>query len=345
LRDPEAVDLIPQLAKESFLFHGAGSANLGTLSLLRDEAGVPVSQLAVTNSRGVIWKSEDGSEGSFRNDEQKEFARVGKPSYDSEDLVTVIVNTKATCVIGAVGCDPGCFDRKVVEAVVDVSKPKRPIIFALSNPKTKAEISSTDAYNWSGGTAIYGSGTAMESVDVSGKMRNPGQVNNVYIFPGMSFAAICCKARTIPDRFFMVAAEAVANTLDDEDIKADRVVPHPDRLREVGLNVAIAVVLEAQKLGLAERTLGEDRAGVAAALRGMMWEPEMSKRFSSIGSEARLLGTSGTPSSLSHCASSDSDTATDDATVHDSTATRPYCAPSDGDTATRHGYAAHESCI
>ena len=37
----------------SFLFHGAGSANLGTAALLRDEAGVPASSIFVTNSRGV----------------------------------------------------------------------------------------------------------------------------------------------------------------------------------------------------------------------------------------------------------------------------------------------------
>ena len=27
---------------------------------------------------GLIWKSEDGKEGSFRNDEQKELAMIGK---------------------------------------------------------------------------------------------------------------------------------------------------------------------------------------------------------------------------------------------------------------------------
>ena len=39
------------------------------------------------------------------------------------------------------------------------------------------------------------------------------QVNNVYIFPGMSFGAVCCQAREIPESFFMAAAEAVANSL------------------------------------------------------------------------------------------------------------------------------------
>lgn len=39
------------------------------------------------------------------------------------------------------------------------------------------------------------------------------QVNNVFIFPGMSFGAVCCQASSIPESFFLAAAEAVANSL------------------------------------------------------------------------------------------------------------------------------------
>jgi len=273
LRKPECTDLIAELKKETFLFHGAGSANIGALLLLANEAGVPRSQLFVTNSRGIIWKSEDGSEGSFRNDEQKEFAQVGKPTFDGKDLVAAVDHIKPTSMIGAVGRDPGCFSKAVVEAMLRVNATSRPGIYALSNPKTQAEITSVDCWTWSAGNAIYGSGTGMESLEMDGKMFCPGQVNNVYIFPGMSMGAICCQASTIPERFFMVAAEAVANSLDAEDLKTDRVVPRPDKIRSVGLNVATAVVLEAQKLGLAGKTLGKDVSDVKEALRGLMWSP------------------------------------------------------------------------
>merc|ERR1711943_60938 len=120
---------------------------------------------------------------------------------------------------------------------------------ALSNPKTQAEITSTDCWKWSNGQAIYGSGTGMESVELDGKMFCPGQVNNVYIFPGMSMGAISCQSSTIPERFFMVAAEAVANSLDAEDLRVDSVVPNRNKIRTCGLNVAAAVVFEAQNLG------------------------------------------------------------------------------------------------
>ena len=75
--DPSCTDLIGQLSGLTCLFHGAGSANLGAAGLLVGEAGVPQSRIFCTNSRGVIWRSEDGTTGSYRNAEQKNVAQVG----------------------------------------------------------------------------------------------------------------------------------------------------------------------------------------------------------------------------------------------------------------------------
>jgi len=104
-------------------------------------------------------------------------------------------------------------------------------------------------------------------------MFSPGQVNNVYIFPGMSMGAVCCKASRVPERLFMVAAEAVANSLDSEDLMLDRVVPNPNNIRSVGLNVAAAVAFEAQNLGIASKTLGKTLEEVKAVIKEMMWSP------------------------------------------------------------------------
>merc|ERR1712100_699390 len=213
--------------------------------------------------------------GSFRNDEQEEFARLGEPDFDGKDLVTAIENLKPTAIIGAVGRDPGCFNKAVVDAMVKVNGMTRPGIYALSNPKTQAEITSTDCWKWSNGKAIYGSGTGMENFELGGKTFIPGQVNNVYIFPGVSMGAICCQARTIPERLFMVAAEAVANSLDAEDLKVDSVVPNRNKIRTCGLNVAAAVAFESQKLGIAGKSLGKTLEEVKAQVQEMMWAPEV----------------------------------------------------------------------
>jgi len=280
IQKPECTDLITEMRSMKFLFHGAGSANLGAATLLMAEAGVPATSVVCTNSRGVIWKSEDGKEGTFRNDEQKSVAQVGKPDYDSADLIAIIENVKPDAIVGAVGKAPGCFNKKVIDAMVKVQDEKpggggRPIVFALSNPKTQAEITAHDCYAFSEGKAIFGSGTRFPSEEVNGKLREPGQVNNFFIFPGMSFGAMCCEASSIPERMFMIAAEAVANALDDADIAADSVVPNPKRIRDVSKAVATAVVLESQKAGLAGKTLGDGKEEVAKALADKMWSPEV----------------------------------------------------------------------
>lgn len=349
LRHPHATDLVGLLRSETFLFHGAGSANVGAASLLASTAGVPLSAIYMTNSRGLIWRAagadatpaglgaagagarggdqggRDGP-GNFRNLEQKRFAHVGKPAFESAALVDIIAAVRPTVLVGAVGLAPGCFDRLVVDAMMQAAQarqascsggaPPRPIIFALSNPKTQAEISAEDCYTWSGGMAIFGTGTQFDPVTVKGRTHAPGQVraallphrdtdssaalprrqralhafltvrcraarhslpsvqvNNVYIFPGLSFGAAMCRATTLPDQTFLAAAEAVAQALSDADLAEDRVVPRPARIREVGLSVATATVLSCQHLGLATRRLGESEAEVRASLKGMMWTP------------------------------------------------------------------------
>jgi len=274
---PTCADLGGEARKMRFLFHGAGSANIGAATLLRDEGGVPVDAVFCTNSRGLIWKSEDGKEGSFRNDEQKSVAVTGKPSCGT-DLVSIINHLKPDALIGAVGVVPGCFTKEVIDAMLTVqaNKPNggmRPLVMALSNPKTQAEMTAKQCYDFSDGKCIFGSGTRFEPEMVNGKMLVPGQVNNFLIFPGMSFGAMCSECSTIPERLFMVAAEAVAHSLDEKDIEAESVVPNPNRIREVGEAVSVAVVLEAQKMGLTGKMLGATKDEVDAELKKMSWRP------------------------------------------------------------------------
>jgi len=274
IKHPDCADLIGALRKETFLFFGAGSANIGAANLLLNEGGVEKHRVLICGSKGLIWVSQDGSQGVFKNEEQKALAYKGKPKFACGSLVDVIRAVKPTVLVGAVGVSPNCFTKEVVDGMMkSVGSGGRPIIFALSNPKSQSEITAVDCYRWSSGAAIFGSGTHFDAVEVGGKRQSPGQVNNVYIFPGMSFGAICCQARTIPERFFLVAAEAVANSLSQQDFDEGRVIPHRDQVQLVNLNVATAVVLEAQKMSLARRALGADADSVRATLEGMMWKP------------------------------------------------------------------------
>ena len=95
----------------------------------------------------------------------------------------MVKNEQPTCIIGAVGVVPNCFTREVVEAMVESvtevehdgsqvqggRMSQRPIIFALSNPKTQAEVTAENCYKWSDGKAIYGSGTQFDPVTHNGR--------------------------------------------------------------------------------------------------------------------------------------------------------------------------------
>jgi len=281
IQNPSCKSLVEEARQLRFLFHGAGSANLGSAMLLIKEGGVPQSNVFITNSSGLIWKN--GSEGSFKNAEQKSVAYDGKPEC-GKDLVSIINFAKPNVLIGAVGRDPGCFTQDVITAMLQVQpEGRRPIVFALSNPKTQAEITAEQCYKFSDGKAIFGSGTRFEECNVNGKSREPGQVNNFFIFPGMSFGAMVCEASMIPENFFMVAAEAVANCLDAHDIDVESVVPHPGRIREVAEAVAVAVVMEAQAKGIAKKSLGSTQEEVTKALKDLMWNPKDMHKKTPVG--------------------------------------------------------------
>ena len=74
----------------------------------------------------------------------------------------------------------------------------RPIVLALSNPSEVAECTAQQAYNWSGGKAVYASGTAFPPFQTEEGMNVPAQANNSLIFPGILFKrpfACSCKCR------------------------------------------------------------------------------------------------------------------------------------------------------
>jgi malate dehydrogenase (oxaloacetate-decarboxylating)(NADP+) len=183
------------------------------------------------------------------------------------DFLTAIRQIKPTGIVGvaAVG---GTFTQEVLEEMARINE--RPIVFALSNPTSKAECSAEEAYRWTKGRALFACGSPFDPVKYEGKTYVPRQGNNSYIFPGVGLGAIACRARRITDDMFMGAAQTLAQLVTESDLAQGSLYPALTRIREVSAHIAAAVAGTAYKNGLAGKPEPGD---VPADVRAQMFDP------------------------------------------------------------------------
>ena len=170
-------------------------------------------------------------------------------------------------LIGVSGT-PQSFSEDVVRAMGRINK--RPVIFALSNPTSKAECTAEQAYTWSDGRAIFASGSPFPEMTLHGQRHVPGQGNNVYIFPGVGLGALVCEATEVTDAMFLAAAQTLAGLVEPADLAVGRVYPPLTKIREVSLRIATAVAECAHDAGLARLPRPAD---IAADIRERMFQP------------------------------------------------------------------------
>jgi len=255
-----------RLAEQRFLFLGAGEAALGISGLI--VAALMQEGLNEIEAHRRVWLADThGLVVSSRTDlpaHKRPYAHEHAPL---QNLVTIVDTIHPTALIG-VSAAAGAFSRSVLEAMARLNA--HPIVFALSNPTSKAECTAQEAYDATDGRVVFASGSPFPPVNVKGHTFVPGQGNNLYIFPGVALGAIACRARTFTDEMFLVAARALADMVSVDEIAEGRLYPPLARIREISAGIATAVAELGYQRGLAGR---ERPADLAAFIRTQMYEP------------------------------------------------------------------------
>ena len=184
-----------------------------------------------------------------------------------DDFLEAVRALKPTAILGLSG-QPNTFTKDIVEAMAKNND--RPVIFALSNPTSKAECTAEDAYTWSDGRAIFASGSPFDPVNFGQQTFVPGQGNNAYIFPGVGLGVIASQARTVTDEMFLAAARSLANQVNDSDIERGRVYPSLSRIRQVSATIAYDVARIAYRNGLTDKEEPDD---LMADIHSHMYQP------------------------------------------------------------------------
>uniref|UniRef100_A0A8C3PCN4 Malic enzyme n=1 Tax=Chrysemys picta bellii TaxID=8478 RepID=A0A8C3PCN4_CHRPI len=231
-----------KLSDHTILFQGAGEAALGIANLIimaMQKEGTPeqeaIKKIWMVDSKGLIVK-----ERSSLTTEKERFAHKHDEMKNLEDIVRAI---KPTVLIG-VAAIGGAFTKQILKDMASFNK--QPIIFALSNPTSKAECSAEQCYQMTEGRGIFASGSPFDPVTLpSGRTFYPGQGNNAYVFPGVALGVVSCGLRYISEEIFLTTAEVIAQQVSKKHLEEGRLYPPLVTIRDVSLKIAVKIAEQA----------------------------------------------------------------------------------------------------
>jgi malate dehydrogenase (oxaloacetate-decarboxylating)(NADP+) len=183
------------------------------------------------------------------------------------DLLAAIQSLRPTALVGLTG-QAGLFREPVLAAMAEFNP--RPIVFAMSNPTSKAECTAEEAYRASRGSTVFASGSPFAPVEWNGQSHVVAQANNAYIFPGLGLGITACRIRRVTDGMFLAAADALAGATTPEELARGAIYPAISRMREVSRRVAEAVARQAHEEGLADP---QDASEVMARIDAALYDP------------------------------------------------------------------------
>ena len=255
-----------KLTNQKVLFLGAGEAATGIADLIVSAMVADGCSKADALERNWLVDSH-GLVVKRRTDLAEHKIPYAHDHDPVDNFLSAVRIIKPTAIVGvaAVG---GTFTAEILEEMAKINA--RPIIFALSNPTSKAECTAEEAYRHTVGRALFACGSPFDPVRFDGHTFVPRQGNNSYIFPGVGLGAIASGTRFITDEMFMSAARMLADLVPKSDLDQGSLYQALPRIREVSACIAAAVAQIAYDQGLAAGPAPND---LMAHVQAHMYDP------------------------------------------------------------------------
>lgn len=256
-----------KLRDQKILFLGAGEAGMGIGGMV--SSALVADGLSEKEARNRCWFVDSKGLVVKSRSDLAEYKLPYAHDYEYlRDFLSAVKSLRPTVIIGASG-QPKAFTQSVLEAMAVCNQ--KPVVFAMSNPTSKAECTAEEAYTWTEGRAIFASGSPFAPVTFKGKTYVPGQANNAYAFPGIGLGIIACEAMSVTDEMFSVAARALANEVSEADLAQGRIYPARTKIREASAAIATAVAEVAYNQGIARKPKPDD---LPTFIKSQMYEPK-----------------------------------------------------------------------
>ncbi|KAK2936165.1 Malic oxidoreductase [Fusarium oxysporum f. sp. vasinfectum] len=240
------------IEEQRLVFMGAGSAGVGVAKQLVEyytrrglSEAAARDKFWLVDTKGLVTKDR----GDRLAEHKKYFARTDNNGQQYRTLEEVIEYVKPSALPVV---------RALKHSVQEGGLERRPILFPLSNPLTKAECTFEQAIEWTEGTVLFASGSPFNPVkakfgdETHHTVYHPNQGNNVYIFPGLGLGAILAKASRVTDEMVYTSAAALAGSLNADEVHKGLIYPRIERVRDASVIVAREVMKAARRGGVSE---------------------------------------------------------------------------------------------
>ncbi|ALC41683.1 CG7848 [Drosophila busckii] len=288
-----AVLVVNQLNNAPFrsnmlLFYGADCINVGMARLclaylMRDGLNELAARKRIwfCDAHGLIVHNRCKQ----RVPEQLEEFKQWHAPIDS--LVEAIAALQPNVLIGG-SSEPLAFDKAVLNAMEQSAQ--LPIIFALSQPMSRAECTGDQAFVHTKGRCYFITGSEAPPVKYANKIYQPGFCSTDYMLPGITQGVTLSGMTHVPDETFCVVADCLSHLVWPNDLARRYVYPPMRKLRCVNLRIAEAVFMYAYRRQLATLWPRPDnpRTYIASKLYKREYSPELQRTYCM---SSHLIGT------------------------------------------------------